>query len=66
MHNISYIIKELIHQEDLILNVYELNLTLKYTKPNLIELKEEIDKHTQLGICNTLFLVTDRKTRQKN
>lgn len=55
MHNISYIIKGLIHQENIILNVYELNLTLKYTKPKLIELKEEIDTHTHsLGFV-TLF-----------
>lgn len=34
-------------------------------KPKLKELEGEIDKCTQLWICNTLFSVTDRTTRQK-
>lgn len=48
--NISYIIKGFIHQEDTtILNVYGLNLTSKYIKPKLIELKGVTDKCTMIS-----------------
>lgn len=59
-------IKGLIHQDMVILNVYAPeNRTIQYVKPKLTKLIGEIEKCTITGKdFNTLLSVVDRVTRQ--
>ena len=65
-HNI--LAKESIHQEDIaIINIYVLNnITPKYMRQTLTQLKGEIDSSTIIiGDLNTLLSIVDRTSRHE-